>query len=217
MFRYFKVLRIIPDAMLRVGRKGPDLLRFEGWIAKVATVLKYSAVIPAVTALVCTVADWAWAPVDLPLALLVWSVAMFMIAYVLCIWLIYRLSQRASKAEYEWCMSTHTSMDMVEPYPGMNRYVLATYEARYLEARLAVISGMEQGWLSRLRTKINVTFLFKVVYSNLAVTALSFMLLPYLKATWQVDALMWVVLGYTALALPVVLGGAFLLVFRKNG
>lgn len=217
MFGYFKVLCIIPDAMLRVGRKGPELLRLEGWIAKVAVILKYSSVMPAGIALMCMTGDWAWVPVDLPLALVVWSAVMFMIAYVLCMWLIYRLSKKVSKDEFEWCMAHHTAMGMVEPYPGMNRYVLATYEARHLEVRLAVLSGLHEGWLGRLRMKVNITFLLKVAYSNMAVTAGSIMLLPYVKAAWQVDVLMWVVLGYTSLALPVVLGGALLLVVRKNG
>jgi hypothetical protein len=217
MFRYFQVLSIIPRSLLGMGQRAPVLLRFEGWVAKMATMLKYGAVTPALLSILCLFGLVPWAPLHLTLALAVTSVATILIAYVLCMWLIYRLSKHVSPEELRWCESVYKSLRMPEPFRHMNRYILASYVDRAMTAGLSVgpVSLQEHpGRLSRglqtARKVVSFKILYRVVYSNLAVMSVGFLCLPYASET-QINLLLIGVGSYTMVALSVVVAGAFVL------
>lgn len=223
VFRYFQVLGILPKSLLGFGQCAPVLLRFEGWVAKMATILKYSAVIPMFLAILCALGLAPWAPPQLSLALAVTSVATFLIAYVLCMWLIYRLSKHVSAEELHWCESVCASLKMPEPFRHMNRYILASYVDRAMTSGSPVSLERDQknqSWLNKrvqtARKVVSFKVLYRVVYSNLAVMSVGFLCLPYVSAT-KVNWVLLGVGGYTFAALFVVVAGAWMLTRRPKG
>lgn len=133
---YFKVLHMTPDCFLGFGRKAPARLKLEAWIVKGALSLRCTST----ALLVVAVAAYSGvATTDEPMlttALTVSAIAMQLIAYVLCMWLIYRLSKQASASEFDWCEDRFTDIQMPAPYKHMNRYVLASYVAADVKCRL---------------------------------------------------------------------------------
>jgi hypothetical protein len=222
MFRYFQVLSIIPRSLLGMGQRAPALLRFEGWVAKMATMLKYGAVTPALLAVLCLVGLVPWAPLHLTLALAVTSVATILIAYVLCMWLIYRLSKHVSPEELRWCESVYGPLRMPEPFRHMNRYILASYVDRAMTSGLSVPPVSRQEHPSRLsrglqtaRKVVSFKILYRVVYSNVAVMSVGFLYLPYASEA-QVNLLLIGVASYTLAALFVVVTGAYVLMRKAK-
>lgn len=133
---YFKVLEMTPDCFLGFARRSPAILRLEAWIVKVTVTLRSASLLLLVMALACFS---GFASTDEPMlttALTVSAVAMQMIAYVLCMWLIYRLSKQASSREFDWCEDRFRAIHMPAPYKHMNRYVLASYVDAEVKCRL---------------------------------------------------------------------------------
>lgn len=223
MFRYFQVLSILPRSLVGIGQRAPVLLRFEGWVAKMATALKFSAVVPMILAILNLFGLIPWAPPQLSLALAVTSAATILIAYVLCMWLIYRLSKHVTAAELHWCESVYASLKMPEPFRHMNRYILASYVDRAMTSGSPVMperSLKNQSWLSKrvktARKVVSFKVLYRVVYSNLAVMSVGFLCLPYVSST-KVNWVLMGVGGYTFAALCVVVAGAFMLTRKSKG
>lgn len=133
---YFKVLQMTPECFLGFGRKAPGRLKLEAWIVKAALALRCTST----ALLVVAVAAYSGvATTDEPMlttGLTVSAIAMQLIAYVLCMWLIYRLSKQASASEFVWCEDRFRAIQMPAPYKHMNRYVLASYVAAEVKCRL---------------------------------------------------------------------------------
>lgn len=133
---YFKVLQMTPDCFLGFGRKAPAVLKLEACIVKAALALRCTST----ALLVVAVAAYSGvATTDEPMlttGLTVSAIAMQLIAYVLCMWLIYRLSKQASSREFDWCEDRFRGIQMPAPYRHMNRYVLASYVDAEVKCRL---------------------------------------------------------------------------------
>ena len=133
---YFKVLQMTPDCFRGFGRKAPLLLKIEAWINKVTLAFRYTSTTLLAGAVACFS---GLATSDQPMlttALTVSAIAMQLIAYVLCIWLIYRLSKQASNREFDWCEDNFKSIQMPAPFRHMNRYVLASYVDAEVKCRM---------------------------------------------------------------------------------
>lgn len=124
---YFKVLQMTPDCFLGFGRKAPARLKLEAWIVRVALTLRYTSTALILVAVACYSGVTASGEPMLTTGLTVSAIAMQLIAYVLCMWLIYRLSKQASRSEFDWCEKRFKAIQMPAPFRHMNRYVFASY------------------------------------------------------------------------------------------
>lgn len=133
---YFKVLQMTPASFLGFGGKAPAMLKLEACVVKAALSLRCTSTALLVVAVAAYSGVAATDEPMLTTGLMVSAVAMQLIAYVLCMWLIYRLSKQASTREFDWCEDRFREIHMPAPYKHMNRYVLASYVDAEVKSRL---------------------------------------------------------------------------------